>query len=102
MDQIEHQYIKCVWLHDHDDEPFELYAQIDEDRFEVRKIFFFKDGRKEIGSIDDDYSEILSEVPWDELDMFNDLNKKPSPDRIFALYISREEFEFYWQLVKNL
>ncbi len=41
-------YFACRWLHDFPDEPVDLYSELDEARFEVRKVYVFKDGHGEI------------------------------------------------------
>jgi hypothetical protein len=38
------QYIKVVWKHDHPEEPIVLYSELDEDRWEVRKVEVFRVG----------------------------------------------------------
>jgi len=38
-------YIHVRWLHEFADEPIDLWTEIDADRYEVRKLEFFRDGR---------------------------------------------------------
>ncbi len=38
-------YILVIWHHENPDEPVELYSELDDDRFEVRKVECFRDGR---------------------------------------------------------
>jgi hypothetical protein len=38
-------YILVIWHHDHPDDPVELYSELDDERFEVRKVECFRDGR---------------------------------------------------------
>ena len=40
-----HTYIVVLWKHDHPNEPVELWGELDETRFEVRKIELWLDGR---------------------------------------------------------
>lgn len=35
------KYIKVIWMHSFDDEPTELYSEIDDERYETRKVEFF-------------------------------------------------------------
>jgi len=40
-------YFHCRWIHDHPDEPVDLYSELDADRYELRKVYVFKDGHGE-------------------------------------------------------
>jgi len=37
-------YIKVVWKHSHENEPVLLFSELDEKRFEIRKVEVFRDG----------------------------------------------------------
>ena len=39
------EYIKVYWMHDFIDEPIILYSELDEKRFEVRKIEIYRNNR---------------------------------------------------------
>lgn len=39
------EYIKVKWLHQFEDEPILLLSELDNQRFEVRKMEFYADGR---------------------------------------------------------
>jgi hypothetical protein len=41
-----HTYLKVRWIHDFPDEPVELYSELDDDRYEVRKVEIFPNGRR--------------------------------------------------------
>ena len=38
------EYVLVEWSHDLEDEPYEIYSELDSDRREVRKIEFFRNG----------------------------------------------------------
>ena len=38
------EYLKVKWRHHHPDEPIEIYSEINQDRWEVRKVEVFRDG----------------------------------------------------------
>ena len=38
------QYICVEWEHDMEDEPYLIYSELDEERMEVRKIEFYRNG----------------------------------------------------------
>ena len=44
------QYIKVEWLHSNPEDPVELYSEIDEERWELRKVEVFRDGRAGVAS----------------------------------------------------
>lgn len=46
----EETYIRVLWWHDLPDEPIELWSELDANRWEVRKIEVWKDGRVGIAS----------------------------------------------------
>jgi hypothetical protein len=53
------RYIKVRWIHSLPDEPVLLYSELDDDRWEMRKVEVFADGRcsyasatKSVGSTD--------------------------------------------------
>jgi hypothetical protein len=39
------KYIRVAWKHQHPDEPVILYSELDANRFEVRKVEVFRNGR---------------------------------------------------------
>jgi hypothetical protein len=39
------RYVRVLWRHDSPDEPVELFSELDEGRWEVRKVERFGDGR---------------------------------------------------------
>jgi Domain of unknown function (DUF6881) len=39
------RYQRVIWHHDHEDEPVVLYAEIDDDGYERRKVDEYRDGR---------------------------------------------------------
>ncbi len=85
------EYIKVYWMHDFIDEPIILYSELDEKRFEVRKIEIYRNNR--IGyatydiSVNDTY---LSEFPIPEIIEIN-VDKQ-----FMASKISKREFEDIW------
>ena len=37
-------YLRVIWLHDDPDEPVELFSELNDDRWEVRKVERFRNG----------------------------------------------------------
>jgi hypothetical protein len=60
------EYIKVKWLHSHPDEPVLLYSELDDNRWETRKVEVFADGSIGFASATEDTSSTntkLSIVP---------------------------------------
>lgn len=86
------QYIKVRWLHDDPDEPVLLYSELDEERWEVRKVEIYRDGRHELAC---DWlvtgTTRLGEVPVPPLEeIAADPEFEPTE-------ITKEEFEEAWE-----
>lgn len=85
-------YLRVEWKHTHTDEPVMLYSELDEDRWEVRKVEVFADGRMTYadgtGSSGDTRLGEFQVPPIDEI----------AKDRVFApVVISRAAFETVWK-----
>lgn len=87
------KYILLEWSHDLDDEPYKIYSEIDDQRYEVRKIELYKNGtayRCDEKMIDPQIE--LADVVFPE-----DLDEISQDRQFFARYISKEEFEKMWE-----
>lgn len=84
-------YIKVRWIHDLPEEPVLLYSELDSERYEVRKVEIYLDGRK--GYADASVSvggARLGEVPVPELaEIAADPQFQPES-------ISKVDFENVW------
>jgi hypothetical protein len=85
------RYIEVRWTHNIPDGPFVIYAELDEERWEQRKIELFKDGRtghadrtEEVGG------SMLGLEPWPDLAM---LGSEPEFE---IAEISKDDFEMRW------
>lgn len=85
------KYVRVGWKHQHPDEPVLLYSELDADRWEVRKVEVFRDGRCGYASADvSSGGTMLGKVPVPELtEIAKDAQFEP-------VEISREEFEVVW------
>ncbi|MBF6077144.1 DUF6881 domain-containing protein [Nocardia beijingensis] len=85
-------YLKAQWHHDFDDEPVELFSEIGDDGFEVRKVEVFRDGHR-------DWADSSSGTGTTELGQI----PVPTPDELSAeteftaLQIDAEEFDEVWR-----
>ncbi|MFE0736648.1 DUF6881 domain-containing protein [Streptomyces sp. NPDC058855] len=41
------RYLKVLWRHDLPDEPVELYSELDDAGYEIRKVEIYRDGRQD-------------------------------------------------------
>jgi len=86
------RYLRVHWSHFHPDEPIEIYSEINENGWEVRKVELFPDGSVGFASPSEGMgSTMLSLEPL------------PAPEEIASdpqfrpVEISREEFEKVWE-----
>ena len=79
------------WFHDDNDEPELLYHEINNERYELRKIEVYKDGSFSMAS--EDYSFGGAELSMEVLPEIEDIN---CDSQFKAKIITREEFEEVW------
>ena len=86
------RYIKVRWVHDHPREPVWLFSELDDGRWETRKVEIFTDGSKGFASKEEDMgATLLGERPVPVL------NQIASDPQFMPEEISREEFEEIWR-----
>ena len=86
------KYVLVKWNHDFADEPVLLYSEIDDARWEVRKVEIYRDGRSGYASAAESAgSTRLGEVPVPSL---ADIATDP---QFVPLEITAEEFERVWR-----
>ena len=85
-------YLRVRWLHDQRDEPVELWSELDAERYEIRKVEFWLDGRVGFASLEQSSgSTMLGTLPIPAL-------SEIAADPEFAPeQISKREFENCWQ-----
>lgn len=85
-------YLKVRWIHQHRGDPVLLMSELDTERYEVRKIEIFLDGRMSFASVDQSREgTVLSEVPIPE-----SVNIALDPQFIVAGNLDAQEFEKAW------
>jgi hypothetical protein len=86
------QYLKVAWKHDFPDDPILLYHEIDADRWELRKVEVFADGRMDRADADSGTGVTrLSEKPLPPLDEIR------AQREFEAEVISQADFESIWR-----
>jgi hypothetical protein len=87
-----HSFIRVRWIHASLDDPVELWSELDQERFEVRKVEIWQNGRTGFAS-PDQHSEgtMLSEKPVPRLDAI------AADPQFEPTEISKLEFEQCWR-----
>ena len=87
------QYIRVQWIHDHPDEPVCLISELDEQRWEVRKVEVFFDGAKGYASSESEFGGTrLGVLPVPPI---NQIAEDP---QFLPVEITADEFEAIWAL----
>src|SRR5262245_53946624 len=85
------RYIKVKWIHSSPDEPVLLYSELDDDRWETRKVEVFSNGRIGFASAAESGGTTrLGEIPVPSLDEI------AAEGEFEPLEISKAEFEKVW------
>lgn len=84
-------YIKVGWKHRHVDEPVILYSELDEKRFEVRKVEVLRDGRFWWASAQTTSGG--ARLGTEAVPELSEIARDPEFDPVA---ITREEFETIW------
>jgi hypothetical protein len=88
------QHIKVEWVHDHPDEPIVLYSELDEGRWELRKVEVYADGTMNFSDAEHSSGNTrLGSLPVPPL---NELSEEFIPQVITAA-----EFERVWSLANK-
>jgi hypothetical protein len=85
-------YLRVLWKHSFADEPVELLSELDEARFEVRKVEVFRDGHK--GYASNTESERGTELGVEPIPHLAEIASDP---QFLPEEISREEFDVAWK-----
>ncbi|WP_410644743.1 DUF6881 domain-containing protein [Amycolatopsis sp. lyj-346] len=90
------EYLKVGWRHQFPDEPILLYSELDDERYETRKIEVFCDGRHQWAGPEGSVGgTVLGELPVpDTVEIARQLEFAPE-------VIDREEFEAVWVKVTH-
>jgi hypothetical protein len=86
------QYIRVQWLHSYPDCPVEIYSEINEDRWELRKIEIFSDGR--VGFADSTEETESTQLSVEPLPSLDEIAVDP---QFVPREISKEMFESVWE-----
>jgi len=90
------KYLRVRWTHSNDAFPVLLYSEIDDARWESRKVEIFLDGR--IGWADAHHEVGGSTLGQAEIPPLNEINAQ---DEFEGFEIGAEEFETAWLKARN-
>lgn len=85
------KYLKVAWIHDFDDEPSIIYSEIDDSRFEKRKIEIYKDDSFGLADQNLEFGGTrlgLEPIP--------EIKEIKIDTQFIPQYISKDEFEETW------
>jgi hypothetical protein len=86
------EYERVQWDNDNPDMPVDIYSELDDDRWEVRKVEVFADGRMQYSDgVESTGKTGLSEVPMPAVDETN------SQEPLTATVIDEDTFEDMWE-----
>ena len=89
-------YLKVKWIHTYPDQPVFIYSELDDDRWELRKVEIFPDGRMGYADPEVEVGRTgLSELP---LPSFEKIAADPEFE---PEVISKAEFERIWARAKT-
>lgn len=86
------KYLKTIWNHNHQDEPSNIYQEIDDSSYEVRKIEIMKDGQV-IGYASEAGEFGASILADQKIPTIEEINQE---DEFIAVEITKIEFENAW------
>jgi hypothetical protein len=90
------EYFHCLWIHKDTDDPVVLVFEIDDDRYEVRKVEIWRSGQ--IGWAGRDSHTENTGLGEGSIPSLEEINVEP----VFsAVKITKEEFENYWRLATS-
>ncbi|WP_215145145.1 DUF6881 domain-containing protein [Exiguobacterium qingdaonense] len=85
------QFLKIEWIHKIADEPYIIYAELDDIGYENRKIEIYKNGRIGYATQSSEFGgSILSEHPYPTVEEIS------ANSEFIPVQISKEEFERIW------
>lgn len=85
------RYFQVDWLHENNEYPISIFAEIDDEGWEIRKIEVFRDGHKGFAeNFENEGETMLGEKPWPEIEVI------VSDDQFKARELTSAEFESEW------
>ncbi|NUW29821.1 hypothetical protein HTZ77_00015 [Nonomuraea sp. SMC257] len=87
------RYLKVIWRHDFDDYPVELYSELDNEGYEVRKVEIYRSGRRDYADFAKSTGQTgLGEIPVPSIEEIAE------QEEFTPAWINADEFERVWDL----
>jgi hypothetical protein len=96
MTDRSYAYLRVKWIHSDLNDPVLLYSELDEERWEVRKVEVFADGHRGFACANESFggSRLAEAVTPSVAEIAADVQFEP-------IEISRDEFERVWASRRN-
>ncbi len=91
------EYFKASWIHDLEDQPILFYSELDNDRYEIRKVEIYKDNN--FGLADTSFEFGGAALGTMSVPSIEEINSQPE---FLAQVISKGEFEEIWTAYRTL
>ncbi|MGW0671530.1 DUF6881 domain-containing protein [Streptomyces sp. NPDC002746] len=86
------RYLKVFWHHDLPDEPVELYSELDDAGYEIRKVEIYRDGHRDFADGEaSSGATMLGEIPIPSLEEIAE------QEEFSPAFIEFAEFENVWR-----
>lgn len=85
------KYIEVVWLHESEEDPVLLISELDDRRFETRKLEFFRDGK--LGFASSSGASLGTDLGLMAVPELGEINSDP---QFQGSEISSQDFEVLW------
>ena len=98
------EWIKIIWDHSYDNQPYEIYMELNAERYDLRKLEFFKSGKVGYSYGDIEVNGTGANIEkFPSLEEYNRLCSSYEYETLYAERISKDQFEHKWKLfVKKL
>ena len=90
------QYIKVKWLHSYPNEPVWLYSELDDNRWEVRKVYVFPNATIEYACSNGNIGSTM--LGLEPIPPLEEINADP---KFIGNEITADEFEGVWSEALN-
>ena len=88
-------YVKVKWLHEVEDTPILLYSELDHNRYEVRKVEAYSDGRLDYA--DQESNSGHTKLGIEPIPSIDDIAKDP---QFIPENITKKDFDEVWTLAR--
>jgi len=85
-------YISVAWIHNNSSDPIRLVSELDDERFERRKLEFFADGT--VGAASGDFEDAGTRLGVAAVPPLSEINEDPQFE---GVELTQAEFEGLWQ-----